>query len=390
MPSIFERTQWPVGHGGFHTGRQIEQGKTQFSYFYDCGSHAPAASKAAALIPAELSSRRFDVGVISHFDHDHFAAIGHSAPTVLYLPYMTRTDQLLHMLLVAKGNERKMKVTAGIYGELKAIATKSQIVMVSSRETPSDNEGEKSILQPNTLDDPDCAFPVVGHHAAMHHSRLLRFKFFNHHAGDLSHALFSQLITDLSTFSDLTKAPYPDVQALLLDIENNAAAVVDHNAKAFKAVYATLLKAKSVSGITASNLSSLTLMSSCEHRPFSTTTRCSPPQHTDEWRNTGWMLTGDLELKEQVWRPFYEHYASELEDCAVFNLPHHASSIALNWHAMHLLSHELIYLANVNDGDVKHPSPLLYETMDDFSLRKRHSVTETPFSAFTLNVKFYP
>ncbi len=85
MPRIFERTQWPVGHGGFHTGRLIGHSQTLFSYFYDCGSHAPAASKAVALIRVELSSRHFQAGVISHFDHDHFAAVSHSAPAVLYL-----------------------------------------------------------------------------------------------------------------------------------------------------------------------------------------------------------------------------------------------------------------------------------------------------------------
>ncbi|MCS4509950.1 hypothetical protein [Xylophilus ampelinus] len=33
----FERVQWPVGHGGFHTGR-LKGGQANLHYFFDCGA----------------------------------------------------------------------------------------------------------------------------------------------------------------------------------------------------------------------------------------------------------------------------------------------------------------------------------------------------------------
>jgi hypothetical protein len=389
MPILFERMQWPVGHGGFHTGRLIARGKTTFSYFYDCGSHAPKRSGAVLRISEELASTEYDVGVLSHFDHDHFASIGSSAPRVLYLPYMTRTDQLLHMLLSSKGTPTGLRTQASVYETLNRIKNDgTKIIMVSGGDNIRSEGNEGQITQVAGRQIAECAFPVMSHTDIPHQDNCLRFKFFNHYADDLSKDLFVLLIAHLAKFRDKAGNSYPSEQALLCAIEDEPASTVACNAKVFKAVYVALVAARPVSGITASNLSSLVLLSFCEEpRSHAITVRCAPRQYVHARGNAGWLLTGDLEMKNKVWPAFYAHYASELLDCLVFNLPHHASSVALNWRAMHHLSPELVYLANVNSADKKHPSRVLYAAMDDFMLQKRHAVTEKPFSAFTVNVQ---
>jgi hypothetical protein len=68
----FERVQWPVGHGGFHTGR-FKGGSADFRYFFDCGA---LSKEGKALIREKLETVEFDFGVISHFDHDHYSELG--------------------------------------------------------------------------------------------------------------------------------------------------------------------------------------------------------------------------------------------------------------------------------------------------------------------------
>jgi hypothetical protein len=385
---LFERTQWPVGHGGFHTGRIISKGESTFRYFYDCGSHAKD-KKASGLILDEFMTHKYQVGVISHLDHDHFAAVKHSKPTVLYLPYMTRTDQLLQLMVSAEGVESRIKAGAAIYSELNEIRGDTEIIMVSGGRLESgEGDGDSDIMRINRNPlDSECAYPVVSHKSVLNYKNSVSFKFFNHYAGELGQVLYGLLVAKLDNFVDAADDEYDDVQSLLLDIEQSPAEAISRNVRALKAVYAELVSTHPVAGVTPSNLSSLVLMTFCEEVRADSDVRCSPPLHARRWHQSGWMLTGDLELKDKVWEPFYEHYALDLENCVVFNLPHHASTIALNWKAMHLLSNEIIFLANVNKGDAKHPSPQLCKAMDEFSLRRRHSVNEKPASAFTFNVR---
>jgi len=375
-----ERTQWPVGHGGFHTGRLIGQNKIKFAYFYDCGSQASSKSKAKQLIEGELKTRKCEVGVISHFDRDHVAMVGASAPEVLYLPYMTRTDQLLAVLFEADGNESLMASAARIYENLKEILKTSTIIMVSNGTTASDRD-TPDVMAPPTHLDAECAFPVVSHDDLMTHDEL-RFKFFNFHADELSREFSNILAIMITDFKTLANTPYTDVQALLKDIEDDGPTLVQHNIKALKSAYVALLKTKSVSTRHASNLSSLALFTFCDIHIDDCEVRCVP-QRNVRYSKTGWMLTGDLELHDQVWDLFSVHYVSDFAKCAIFNLPHHASTTALNWRAMHFLPKGLIYLANANDGDTKHPSPDLYQNMDEYLMTERHTVNEKPLSTFT-------
>jgi hypothetical protein len=77
------RTQWAVGHGGFHSGIvQAEHGASQVTWMYDCGTASSGKSLSAEFRLFQKRSAhhkpnaKLDLLFLSHFHEDHVGGIG--------------------------------------------------------------------------------------------------------------------------------------------------------------------------------------------------------------------------------------------------------------------------------------------------------------------------
>lgn len=391
----FERVQWPVGHGGFHTGR-CHVGSADFRYFFDCGAKSKEGKE---LIRDKLTTIEFDFGVISHFDHDHYSELSSAKKVkVLFIPYMTQADMVLQALADIAANGLTLDQAFSGFGLLRTLQdTGTRVVMVDGRgEIRGDpQQGETEELggglswRITSISKGVKSTQEMRHEATVEvlkgTTTLIYFKFFNHRMEKASLEFKAQL-ADAVKAGQLKKAdktPHTCVDDFLADVMAGDADVVRINAKTMQEVYektlaAAPLKASPISG---SNLSSLTMLSRSANHWFdselhmrnmalrSQSSSRGVPGHSD-----GWMLTGDLELTPMTWPAFNDHYFYELSECAVFNVPHHASAISLCEEAAVFLAGQF-FIMPVKAGDAKHPADELTERLKRHGVNRHQSVT---------------
>lgn len=387
----FERVQWPVGHGGFHSGR-IKGGSMDFRYFFDCGAYS---KEGKALISERLAATEFDFGVISHFDHDHYCELANVKKlNVLFLPYMTPADMLLQALADQAANTLPMQQAFEGFNVLRQLqAEGTRIVMVSSGEAGSDIPQGQSLGSAGGLSwrIPGTNSTVTGSQVMPHEApvevlqgstKLLYFKFFNHRKEAASQAFAQQLkdAVDAQHLKQADKTPYTNVDDFLADVMAGNSELVHSNGKAMQKIYQTTLATPSLkaSPITASNLSSLTMFSRSyrDWRDHCNGPKLRPHGSRSDMngRDDGWMLTGDLELTSKTWPAFHDHYFCELSECVAFNVPHHASAISLCEEAVALLPDQLFVMPVASEG--KHPATQLTERLRRHRACDTRSVTE--------------
>jgi hypothetical protein len=397
MSIKFERVQWPVGHGGFHTGR-FKGGSADFRYFFDCGAYS---KEGKVLICEKLMAIEFDFGVISHFDHDHYSELASAKKVkVLFIPYMTPADMVLQALADQAANALTTAEAFQGFNVLRQLqANGTRIVMVDGRgEVQGDTpQGEPEGLQGGlswripSVSKAAKGMQEMRHEAAVEVLQgargLLYFKFFNHRVEEASLAFAVQLAdaVNASRLKKADKTPYTRVDDLLADVVAGDAQVVRINARAMQKIYEKTLAAPTLraSPITGSNLSSLTMFSRLANRRYNsdiymlrTARRAQGSRRGMPSDEDGWMLTGDLELTPKTWPAFNDHYFYELSECAVFNVPHHASEISLCEEAAAFLADQF-FVMPVNDGDDKHPADALTERLE------RHGVNENEQQSVT-------
>lgn len=383
MKIKFERVQWPVGHGGFHTGK-FKGGSVDFRYFFDCGAHS---KEGKALIREKLATVDFDFGVISHFDHDHYSELASAKKVkVLFLPYMTPADMVRQALADQAANGLKAEQAFEGFNVLRQLQNNgTRIVMVDGRgemqgDTPQeDSEGLQGGLSWRIPGVNKAAKDTqkMPHEAAVEILQgpepLLYFKFFNYRVEEASQTFRIQLAAAVAAgkLKRTGGAAYTNVDDFLDDVAAGNAQVVHINGKAMQEVYKKTLSAPTLkaSPITGSNLSSLTMFScSAKHQNNGVVYRREMALRVQGSRRRlfghedGWMLTGDLELTPKTWPAFNDHYCCELLECSVFNVPHHASEISLCEEAAAFLVDQF-FVMPVNAGDDKHPSNALIERL---------------------------
>lgn len=391
----FERVQWPVGHGGFHTGR-CKGGGADFRYFFDCGAYSKEGKE---LIREKLAAIEFDFGVISHFDHDHYSELANAKKVgVLFLPYMTQTDMVLHALADQAANSLTVVQAFQGFKVLQQLqANGTRIVMVDGR---AEGQGDTPQSDPQELQGGlSLSIPGVSksarstqemrHEADVEVQRdarpFLRFKFFNHRLEEASLAFSAQLSAAVNKglLKRADKTPYTRADDFLANVAAGDADVVRINGKAMQKVYEKTLAAPTLraSPITGSNLSSLTMFSlpvdNRFHHDFymtHTALRALGARHGMSGNEQGWMLTGDLELTPKTWPAFNDHYFCELSVSGVFNVPHHASEISLCEEAAAFLTGQF-FVMPVNAGDDKHPAETLSERLKRHGGDSHQSVT---------------
>lgn len=389
-----ERVQWPVGHGGFHTGR-LGCGRSDLRYFFDCGSRS---KEGRAVIREKLAAIRYDFGVISHFDSDHYSELASAKQVkVLFLPYLTPAD----MVLLALADLAAEKVTLelafrgfDILRQLRANGTR--IVMVDGRgvlqgDVPDGNSeelgGGLSLRIPTrtTVQDTEEMQHEADVEVLQDKTVLLHFKFFNHRVEDASQAFLVELRAAISAGSLIKadKTEYGDVDSFLSDVKAGDALVVRLNGKELQKVYEKTLSSAPLkaSPITGSNLSSLAMFSRpATDSPYmginfsSSALREQSSRYTLPHSDDGWMLTGDLELTPKTWPAFYDHYFYELSRCSVFNVPHHGSAESLCEEAAFFLSGQF-FVIPVDANDDKHPAKVLTDRLKRHGEDKQQSVT---------------
>lgn len=395
MAIKFERVQWPVGHGGFHTGR-FKGGGTDFRYFFDCGAYSKDGKE---LIREKLAAVEFDFGVVSHFDHDHYSELASAKQVkVLFLPYMTQADMVLQALTDQATNGLPAEQAFQGFNVLRQLqANGTRIVMVDGRGNvqgdspqgvPEELRGGLSWRIPRVRTSAN-GTQEMRHDAAVEVVRgateLLYFKFFNHRVEEASLAFAVQLIDAVSAgrLRKAPKTPYTRVDDFLADVAAGDAQVVRLNGRAMQKVYEKTLSAASLraSPITGSNLSSLTMFSRSANNRHdrdiyirSAALRAQGSHRGISGYEDGWMLTGDLELTLKTWPAFNDHYFYELSECTVFNVPHHASEISLCEEATAFLASQFFVLP-VNAGDDKHPAEVLAQRLKRHGVDSQQSVT---------------
>ena len=140
----FERTQWPVGHGGFHTGI-LKFDKVDFRYFYDCRSKSKEGN---TLIEDKLSNVHFNFGVISHFDRDHYEALLNATVDVLFIPYMSPTDMLFYTIASLMDGSSVEEAIQG-YAVLRRLSNAgTRIVMVNDSQPNQDSPTADTVEDP--------------------------------------------------------------------------------------------------------------------------------------------------------------------------------------------------------------------------------------------------
>lgn len=413
----FERSQLPVGHGGFHIGTLNVQGEF-FRYFFDCGGGADGKK----LIDAEFHGNSFDFGVISHFDADHFSQLSKAKVKRVFVPYLDELD-MFFLTVMHFFQEGKF---FDFSDELTKLANIVDVVMV--QHVPSNDNDRGNFLGPEpdendirmkgikatrqgsiySISDNDDIF--IGTKAI----DLITLKFYNHQADEIRTSFNTALSNALTTSASVktgkgggskkatTPAPalsddlgkgYTSLEDFLADVKANPAKIIKKNAARLKAVYAEVLTGHGEPGVTESNLSSLTM--------FSVTNESSgqrnwnhvfskPPSAIDYnsyyYERDGWMLTGDLELTGDIWRRFHTHYNFSIEQCIVFNVPHHGSTRAFDDSAIHHITTRKHFIFPVKEDDKSHPSPALIEMLKCYGVEDSEiiEVTEQPTSRFTL------
>lgn len=397
----FECVQWPVGHGGFHTGR-FKGGDVDFRYFFDCGA---CSKEGKSLIREKLTTTEFDFGVISHFDRDHYSELADAKKVgVLFLPYMTQSDMVLQALADQAANKLSVAQAFKGFELLRQLQDKgTRIVMVDGRDdvqggnaqaSPTELQGGLQLHIPSVSRDAVTHKEEIRHAAAVEvkvnaprnsEAQRLYFKFFNHRMEEAS-LIFEKHLKDAVDTGKLKKedktTSYTDVNDFLSDVAAGTANVVHMNGKELQGVYKKALSDATLkaSPITGSNLSSLTMFSRSpcyRHRSAnisSTALRTQYPHNGMQVKGDGWMLTGDLELTPKTWPAFSDHYFNDLSECSVFNVPHHASAISLCDEAVAFLASRC-FVMPVDAGDDKHPADALTVRLNRHRVNSQQSVT---------------
>lgn len=78
------------------------------------------------------------------------------------------------------------------------------------------------------------------------------------------------------------------------------------------------------------------------------------------------MLTGDLELTDEVWPEFSTHFFHEIPRSLLFNVPHHGSKDAIGMQAAHNLIKKVTLIACVPTHSKHHPSDAFVKLLADY------------------------
>lgn len=422
IPFKFERVQWPVGHGGLHTG-QLRVGDSDFKYFYDCGA---LETEGIQLIRKKFKSTKFDFGVISHFDKDHVSELENAKVDVLFLPYMSPTDMVLHALIDIFEKRMEPSQAFKSFTVIKALQKSgTRIVMVN--DASEDTEGEKGSELPSappkedkqtdlilhipsfykTTDGYDCIQHNEAVEVAHDNMPILVFKFFNHRKSKVF-ALFANVIKLSVENKKLNRpqalpveeqkpepTPYQSLDEFLEDIKSGNVQSIGENRAELKSIYNEALKQFKEKNITIPNLSSLNMFSRTEFLPqnrfitwINTFADASSFLSRIEKFEDGWMLTGDLELTEPIWQGFKDHYYHEISQCSVLNVPHHASKFSLCEEATAFMRNN-IFVMPVKENDPKHPALIFRDRLDRHNVQTRHCVTSVSESGFRFTTLAY-
>ena len=399
MNYIFERTQWAVGHGGFHAGKLASNGLVLFNYFYDCGSKEAKESQAKKNITKSLAETTYDFGVLSHFDNDHVSEILTAKEVkILFLPYMSPADYLLYILSYGTA-VKDMKSASKIYANLKAlIGKKIRVVMVRHVDDRSDDGILISVPIDSTSREFQDGVEVIDDTGERVFNKsgepILKFRFYNYYPNDLSSALKNALdnFIEEGKFLDIKGVVFKSDKDFFSQLGSNPTGIIDKNHEQLINLQVKIAKDSGVRNITPKNLSSLTLYSHCNNNRYDIFANelSSREQRFVNAVRSGWMLTGDLELLEGISENFRDHYGDILDEILVFNIPHHASSQAFDKNSLCLLSRKSVFISSVKDGDEHHPSLRLYKKMSENGFVAPHNVSEVQSSTFSVRINLKP
>jgi Metallo-beta-lactamase superfamily len=378
--------QHAVGHGGFHTGRMVDEDGTRFTWIFDCGARRHKAFDDEYLRPWLRRQRDpIDWLFVSHFDLDHVSGLdtlmSRAVVRQVMIPYVG-DEELVYVFLeeIARDNlERTLVELVADPASFFLSRGAQRVVFLNGGEPrgpggeapggPEDADGssgardrgwkeyiDKAII---TAAAPAWAATTIGRgpvgvidggSCAVNISRGrlgLRLKPYR---APITAAAHSSLLADIQALLGAGHSPStgrPGLRALAYAIAQHA------RTSAGKAALRALHKKH----VGSSNRASLSLLS----EPFGyDPSNCywhvdTSTRYTSFGRGGAWLSTGDAELLASADLADWQIcYASELSHVRVLSLPHHGSDRNSD-DQLQALCPDAVLTAQVKSTSKKHP-----------------------------------
>lgn len=369
----WQRHQYPVGHGFFHSAMLTVGGAHSFPpfhYVYDCGAKKVRGLLAPAIddFCKTLNDRPVDLMILSHLHSDHISGLdillARKEVRRVAIPYLAESERLLligQLLTKPEARLDEIQMAANPGGWLRGRGVESVITILATdgaqpapegRDARPEDEGQGSWALRTATTVPQQ--PVRGDTRMGHRTPLRAF-------------IASRLVLDFHFYCWQARTmPARMAQAWDSDGPPSMAELLDpgHLARNLRSstlrgrlirCYTAVTRRKSLNWTTLCALISpgAGALPAGYEISFGAARLLVPPI----WPNDmGWLGTGDLELgREAVRDEFLEHY-EEASPVALLSLPHHGSELNFD---TKLISHFKpgLTFATVPPGSVKHPDP---------------------------------
>jgi hypothetical protein len=386
------RVQWPVGKGGFSTGK-IECDGGAFNYIYDCGATSP--KRLSTIIDFyKRGTSAADLLFISHLDSDHVNGVEALAKALdiraIVMPYLSRLDVLVLVSAALNAGTlteshadaltdtaawlRRHGIRRAIYvgnSEFRDGEPASQTApfdgepMPNGWQTDHETEGPWSvtfdtspILRLPPVDERPEEYWINGHtniRANISGTAVWQFIPFVPKFDDASIQNFERQIQKIEE-EDRVDLQDPETLKDYIQSVNNRGKLK----KCYKALSSDRNKTCLCLG---------TAWGAGARYVDTRIARSAPPPiaaglcygsywpYIDTYAGSVWLHTGDLHLQEgAVLNDYVNQYKAIMNRLRVFQLPHHGSHRSFDARAMDLVSPHLVF-ATVNESSKHHPHP---------------------------------
>ncbi|UCV29053.1 MBL fold metallo-hydrolase [Ferribacterium limneticum] len=347
------RTQWPVGHGFFHTAK-IDIGNDSYRYVFDCGADEEKdILQQVKCYLAEEESKNIEMLVVSHFHADHVNGIPRliagSTVKKLVIPHLPKDFLLVALAKLASQGVQIWEQYSGLLLApqtwVNALEGGREVEVVRIAATDDENEQDAPPPDGNGI--------ALGRGTASHTrpydvffqgKPLWRFKFYVRHSASLATAITNKISGQFNLSPD-------ELQASLRD-----AAWIKKN-------WATLERCFKSLGSGRQNATSLCLYSgpSAPHWAALYALSYAPCRCINRYRECcklGWLGTGDARLKShKKFQAFKAHYGHLLHSVATLSIPHHGSELDYNPGLAMIGCRHVITSDQYPDPHGKHPHP---------------------------------
>lgn len=388
---------YPVGHGGFYSGRISDADNDCFTFVYDCGTQRPMKYlyKEIKCFKKGLDNKKLDLLMISHFHFDHVSGVKKLLENIhckkLIIPYYNPAERLLLGVTEKAGDEEYFKLLRDPIGYF---SNKSfnidEIIVIDSNKNYQEFEDAKllpdvineeySATQKRKIESEESIGPfdnkvkIVSGYAPWVFYGMWEFVFYYN---EMDSKIIAKFIKDVDS---LWRLPKNSISDLLNDVGIRKLRKMydNHIVKNFKDVEKNI------------NNTSLVVY----HGPFSISHRnnyscnCNSSScviFAVQQNYCSTLLTGDISLKDKLTvDDILKHLGSKNINVMIFQIPHHGSIENWPFDFPNKFSACCNYVVAHRLKDKYHPS---IEVLDDIMDRLKGNIQlVNEFSAFEYRI----